>query len=52
MQLALSTAKYDIQLFRLYIACQTREGNIDNLFAYENHNYPIALSDYEKFTSR
>lgn len=38
--------KEDRQLFsNLYISCQTREGDLDNFFAHENHAYPVSLSD-------
>ena len=30
---------------RLYIACQTRDGNLDELFSYENQPWPPSLSD-------
>jgi hypothetical protein len=34
----------DCALFsRLYIACQIREGDLENFFRYENHAYPLAL---------
>ena len=35
-----------MELFsRLYIGCQTREGNLKEFFRHENHAYPPALSD-------
>ena len=30
----------------LYVACQSREGDLDNFFSHENHAYPIAISEY------
>ena len=40
-----SSLKSDCALFsRLYIACQTREGDLENFFRHENHAYPPALS--------
>ena len=29
---------------RLYISCQTREGNLDEFFKHENHSFPPSLS--------
>ena len=44
-----TSLKNDCALFsRLYIACQTREGNLDNFFKHENHAYPPALSQLGK----
>lgn len=41
----LSSAKSDAELFsRLYIACQTRDGNLEEFFKHENRAYPPALS--------
>ena len=38
--------KNDVALFaRLYIGCQTRDGNLDEFFRHENQQYPPALSD-------
>ena len=43
--LKLSELKSDCDLFsRLYIACQSRDGDLDEFFAHENHSYPPALS--------
>eukprot|EP00794_Sanderia_malayensis_P004251 gene4251-4816_t len=37
----------DRQLYaNLYVACQAREGDLDNFFAHENHSYPVSLSEY------
>ena len=30
----------------LYVACQSREGDLDNFFAHENHSYPVSISDH------
>ncbi|KAI8503415.1 hypothetical protein Bbelb_192360 [Branchiostoma belcheri] len=39
--------KNESSLFaRLYIACQTRDGDLDNFFAHENHPFPPSLSSY------
>ena len=38
--------KSDMQLFsRLYIACQTRDGNLDEFFRHENQSCPPSLSN-------
>ncbi len=43
--LKLSTLKSDCNLFsRLYIACQSRDGGLDEFFVHENHSLPPALS--------
>ena len=31
---------------RLYIACHTRDGDLDNFFSHENHQFPPSLSSY------
>ncbi|XP_072050461.1 LOW QUALITY PROTEIN: uncharacterized protein [Amphiura filiformis] len=31
---------------RQYIACQTRDGDLDNFFSHENHPFPPSLSSY------
>ena len=39
----------DRKLFsRLFIACQTRKGDLDDFFSRENHSYPVSISDYGK----
>ena len=41
----LSSARNDCLLFsRLYISCQTREGNLDEFFQHENQSCPPSLS--------
>ena len=43
--LKVSQLKSDCQLFsRLYIACQTRDGNLNDFFRYENQVCPPSLS--------
>ena len=32
----------------LYVACQSRDGDLDNFFAHENHSFPVAISEYGK----
>ncbi|KAG0715349.1 hypothetical protein GWK47_012116 [Chionoecetes opilio] len=39
--------KSESSLFaRLYVACQTRDGDLDNFFSHENHPFPPSLSSY------
>ena len=43
---ALTTMKGDMELFsRMYIGCQTRDGNLDDFFQHENRAYPPSLSE-------
>ena len=45
----ITSLKSDCALFsRLYIACQTRDGDLDNFFKHENHAYPSSLSQMGK----
>ena len=32
----------------MFVACQARDGDLDNFFAHENHAYPVSLSEYVK----
>lgn len=32
----------------IFVACQAREGDLQNFFAHENHCYPVSLSEYGK----
>ena len=32
----------------LYVACQSREGDLDNFFAHKNHAFPVSLSECGK----
>ena len=42
----ISVLKSDCALFsRLYIACQTRDGDLDTFFRYENQPFPPSLAD-------
>ena len=42
----LTLMKNDVELFsRLYITCQTRDGNLEDFFQQENQAWPPALSD-------
>ena len=42
----LISLKSDVGLFsRLYIGCQTRDGNLEEFFRHENQAFPPALSD-------
>ena len=37
--------KNDVSLFsRLFIACQNRDGDIDDFFRYENQEVPLSIS--------
>lgn len=39
--------KSESSLFaRLYVACQTRDGDMDNFFSHENQPFPPSLSSY------
>ena len=45
----ITSLKSDCALFsRLYIACQTRDGDLDNFFKHENHAYQPSLSQLGK----
>ena len=45
----ITSLKSNCALFsRLYIACQTRDGDVDNFFKHENHAYPPSLSQVGK----
>ena len=38
--------KSDVQLFsRLYISCQSRDGDLDSFFEHENHPWPPSLAE-------
>ena len=41
----MTSLKSDVQLFsRLYIGCQTRDGNLDEFFRHDNQSCPPSLS--------
>lgn len=41
--------KQDCKLFAsLYVACQRREGDLEDFFSHENHVYPPSISEYGK----
>ncbi|KAL8594677.1 hypothetical protein ACOMHN_052410 [Nucella lapillus] len=45
-QQPLASVKNDRELFaRMYIGCQTRDGNLEEFFRHENQACPPALSD-------
>ena len=47
--LQVSSFKNDVSLFsRLYIACQSRDGNLDDFFQHENQACPPSLSNLGK----
>ena len=49
VQQQLSSVKSDCALFsRLYISCQTRDGNLDDFFRHENQGCPPSLSSQGK----
>ena len=38
---------YKRQVFsRLFVSCQTRDGDLENFFQHENHSYPPSLSQF------
>ena len=42
-----SSPKSDCALFsRLFVSCQTRDGDLENFFQHENHSYPPSLSQF------
>ena len=44
--------KNDVSLFsRLFIACQNRDGDLDNFFQYENQDYPPPISIFNELRS-
>ena len=46
-ELQMAPSKSDLALFsRLYIACQSRDGNLDEFFHHENQSYPPSLSAF------
>ena len=48
-KLQVTSLKQDCSLYAsLYIACQTRECDLDEFFSHENHSYPPSLSLYGK----
>ena len=43
----LKPMKDDCRLFSsLYIACRARVGDLENLFAHENHSFPVSISEH------
>ena len=43
----LKPMKDDCRLFSsLYIACQARAGDLENLFVDENHSFPVSISEH------
>ena len=39
----------DCRLYaNLFVACQARDGDLDNFFTHKNHAYPVSLSEYGK----
>ena len=51
-KMKLQSVKTDCQLFsKLYIGCQSRDGNIDEFFSHENQGAPPSLSDCGRIRS-
>lgn len=47
-----SSLKSDCALFsRLFVSCQTRDGDLENFFKHENHAYPPSLSQFGNLRS-
>ena len=45
----MAEVKFDKNIFsRLYVACQVRDGNLEEFFTYENQSCPPSLSDRGK----
>ena len=45
----ISSLKSDCSLYgNLYIACEARKRDLEELFVHENHSYPPAISEYGK----
>ena len=45
----MKVVKADCRLFsNLYIASQSRAGDLDNFFAHKNHAFPVSFSEYGK----
>ena len=44
-KLKMATLNSERRLYaNLYVACQSRDGDLDNFFSHENHSFPISLS--------
>ena len=44
--------KNDVSLLpRLFIACQNRDGDLDDFFCYENQEFPLSISQYNDLRS-
>ena len=49
VKLKTTSLKQDCKLFApLYVACQSREGDIADFFSHENHSHPPSISEYGK----
>jgi trehalose-6-phosphate synthase len=45
----IASLKDDCKLYAsLYVACQSRSGDLADFFAHENHSYPPSISEYGK----
>jgi hypothetical protein len=48
-KMKIASLKDDCKLYAsLYVACQSRSGDLADFFAHENHSYPPSISEYEK----
>ena len=46
-KLKMTSLKDDCKLYAsLYVACQSRSGDLADFFAHENHSYPPSISEY------
>ena len=46
-KLEAASLKEKVKLFQdLFIACQRREGDLDQFFRHKNHDFPPSLSEY------
>lgn len=46
-KLKVASLKDDCKLYAsLYIACQSRSGDLAEFFSHENHSYPPSVSEY------
>jgi hypothetical protein len=46
LKLRITDLRHDSHMFcKLYVAIQTRDGNVDDFFAHENNKYPPAISE-------
>ena len=52
-KMKLKSVKTDCQLFwKLYIGCQSKDGDLDDFFSHENQGSPPSLSDCGRIRSK